>query len=647
MFLKSLHVKNLRSIHDCQIDIDSLTALVGANGTGKSSFLKALDIFYSTSSIKIDQDDFYDRNITVPIEITAEFHELSDEAKEKFEAYIEDNHLKVTRVLEFSDGKFSDHMHGTRMANPEFTSIRSASKVADKKVAYQELQQQTKYGTLPKWTNQDAVSDALNKWEQEHQDQCSRQLDDGQFFGFKSVGQGYLGKFTRFILIPAVRNASEDATDNKNSVFAELFDLVVRNALADKEEVKKFREETRKGYDEVFDPTKLEEIKQLETSLDTTLKTYAPDTGMQLNWMKGADLQIPLPRADVRVTEDGFSSAVSCAGHGMQRALVLTLLQHLSAARVNGESSSSTSVRMPNLIFAIEEPELYQHPSRQRHLAKILSRLAGGEIPGVAGRTQVIYTTHCPLFVGIDRFEQVRLCKKRVPKESSSAKETCVESANLSQIAETLWEADGKPATKYTETTLRPRLHEFVMTPWVNEGFFACVAVLCEGEGDRAILNATASVNKIDFDREGIAIIPCGGKNSIDRPAAIFRKFHIPTFIIWDGDHGDSEASETDNHRLQRLIEIDTIDWPETTVSDSYTCFKSSCEHTLEEELGATKFNELLEEQARLCGLSKKRARKNPLVLQGIFHKASENGLSTVTFKNIVDKIVEMRRGAQ
>ena len=31
----------------------------------------------------------------------------------------------------------------------------------------------------------------------------------------------------------------------------------------------------------------------------------------------------------------------------------------------------------PDLVLAIEEPELYQHPSRQRHIAKILLQLQG------------------------------------------------------------------------------------------------------------------------------------------------------------------------------------------------------------------------------------------------------------------------------
>ena len=52
-----------------KIKCDDLTILVGANGTGKSSFLKSLDLFYSTS-LKIDTDDFYNGDIDSELSIS-------------------------------------------------------------------------------------------------------------------------------------------------------------------------------------------------------------------------------------------------------------------------------------------------------------------------------------------------------------------------------------------------------------------------------------------------------------------------------------------------------------------------------------------------------------------------------------------------
>ena len=49
MIIKTLRVKRFRCLEDESLPCDKLTALVGANGSGKSSFMRALDLFYSST----------------------------------------------------------------------------------------------------------------------------------------------------------------------------------------------------------------------------------------------------------------------------------------------------------------------------------------------------------------------------------------------------------------------------------------------------------------------------------------------------------------------------------------------------------------------------------------------------------------------
>ena len=154
-------------------------------------------------------------------------------------------------------------------------------------------------------------------------------------------------------------------------------------------------------------------------------------------------------------------------------------------------SGANIDLELPTLILAIEEPELYQHPARQRHFANVLLKLAGDKIVGVARRTQVLYCTHSPLFVGLDRFDEIRLLRKISSEEINRPKMTKVSSATLTQVAEKIWEAWGRPSSRFTADTLRPRLHS-ILTPWMNEGFFADVVVLVEGEDDRVAIAAVA-----------------------------------------------------------------------------------------------------------------------------------------------------------
>jgi predicted ATP-dependent endonuclease of OLD family len=179
-------------------------------------------------------------------------------------------------------------------------------------------------------------------------------------------------------------------------------------------------------------------------------------------------------------------------------------------------------------------------------------QLAAGSIKGVAKDTQVLYATHSPLFVDQERFHTVRLLRKDAP-DDGGPKHTVVFQTTFDDIAAIIETADGKAPGTYSGVTLRPRL-QTLMTPWMNEGFFAGVAVLVEGEDDRAAILGVARSKDYDFDSMEISVIPCMGKNNLDRPAAIFRQLQIPVYVVWDGDDGDKDAKPEDNHRLLRLM---------------------------------------------------------------------------------------------
>jgi len=301
------------------------------------------------------------------------------------------------------------------------------------------------------------------------------------------------------------RNGFVDATEGKGSCITEIMDLVVRRTLATRKDFVTLKDETQKKYHEIMDPTKLTELSVLQTHLSETLRYYAPEANVSMEWAKLVDIDFPLPKAEVKLHEDGYKSSVQRTGHGLQRAFIMTMLQHLVAAKSSepkadeelvseSEISHQVDQQLPSLVFAIEEPELYQHPSRQRHMAAILMKLAQGTIPGVAKRTQVIYSTHSPLFVGLDRFEQIRLLRK-ADAAIGKPRITKAIKAELADVAEEIQAAGDNQSSKYTTNTLRPRL-QAVMTPWVNEGFFADVAVLVEGEDDRCCHPRRGKINE-------------------------------------------------------------------------------------------------------------------------------------------------------
>jgi len=686
MIIESVQINNYRSIFNEFFLCERLTALVGANGSGKSSFLHALELFY-TNIPKIDIEDFYNKDSSKEISIGITFKDLSKEAKEQFSSYLQNEKLTIERVIRIENGKVLAKYHGSTLQNPDFQGVREAFQIRDRgkaaQVIYESLGASSKYITLPGWTKKlEDNQNALKQWEIEHPTECIRARDEGQFFGFNEVGRGYLGRYTRFLFIPAVRDAAADASEGKGSVLTVLMDFIVRSVLHNREEVKKLRESTQEEYEKIMNPQQIAELSNLASQMTKTLNEFIPDSKIELSWLPLHEVDIPLPEAEVKLIEDGYSSSVTRTGHGLQRAFILTILQYLVFAQIQPSVSkkedsqfsasspeqqhekSSTinsegteESKFPDLVLAIEEPELYQHPNRQRHFSKVLMQLSQGKTPGVADKTQIIYCTHSPLFVGIDRINEIRLLKK-INNGENKPKITKVVHTNLDIISEKMCHVYNEPIGSYTSSKLLPRL-KTIMTPWMNEGFFSDVVVLVEGEDDRAAILGVAHSMGLDLEAQGYSIIPCGGKTNLDRPYLIFSALSLPVYVIWDGDYGkgetegicekcrrplDKKPNPQENIRLLRLIEYgEEINWPDF-VSTKAACFKKDLETTIKEEIGSELYEQILSEcQAEFSIPERRNAQKNPLVITSLIKKAEDNRKTCGKIKNIVQTIVALK----
>ncbi len=652
MLIKEVRVKNFRSILDETFPCESLTALVGRNGSGKSAFLSALEFFYENST-KVNVEDFYSEDVSKDIEIEITFSELSDLDRAQFSRYINDDCLTVVRVFTYSGGQISDSYHGMPLQNPDFMVIRNAGTNNPIRSKYNEVRGEGQYSSLPTVGSAAAALRELENWESQNPSQCQRIRDDGQFFGFRGVGQGLLRQHSKFILIPAVRDAQSDATEGKGSSVTEIMDLVVRSALANRREITEFKQSTNERYNEIMAPGNLVELTDLQSNLSSTLESYVTGSSISLLWDDTSELSFPDPRARVKLNEDGFESTVERTGHGLQRAFIMTMLQHLIAARERPSNHDDTATAdetegtptddaqvLPSLIMAIEEPELYQHPSRQRHIANVLSGIADGEIPGVAGQTQVIYTTHSPLFVGLDRFDQIRLLRKE-GTEPDLPRATILKKGNMQELADELGHAHSNNGGNFTAEALRSRL-QTLMTPWMNEGFFADTVVLVEGEDDRAAILGMAEYLDVSFDSEGIAVIPCGGKNNLDRPLVIFRQLGIPIYVVWDSDYSETNTNVKQNRALLALMGETVEDWP-AFVGASCACLKVNLEHTLKEEFGGELFGQLLDQfKNELDFQTRDQAKKNVTVLRRSIAAAATAGKVSVSLEGIVRRIIEL-----
>lgn len=163
-----------------------------------------------------------------------------------------------------------------------------------------------------------------------------------------------------------------------------------------------------------------------------------------------------------------------------------------------------------------------------------------------------------------------------------------------------------------------------------------------EGEGDRAALLGFARAKEVDFDSRGITVIPCFGKNNIDRPLVILRHLGIPIYVIWDSDFGSPDPKPDANRLLLRLLGKPEQDWPHF-VSDSSACFNDTLEKTLTRELGEKSFQGWLSEAQQRFGIPKKdHALKNPAIIEYVIHKARADGKTSKSLESIIENIVAL-----
>jgi predicted ATP-dependent endonuclease of OLD family len=299
---------------------------------------------------------------------------------------------------------------------------------------------------------------------------------------------------------------------------------------------------------------------------------------------------------------------------------------------------------LPDIILAIEEPELYQHPNRQRHLSRILYELSRTGIAGVAKRAQVIYCTHSPLFVDLSRFDSMRrLTKIKNPSNVSLPKITWVAQTNMDSVAKKLESVlDERPSNPFTGESLKARMVA-IMTPWVNEGFFADVAVLVEGEDDRSAIIGTAIAMGIDLEGEGIAVIPCGCKENIDRPFLVFSELGIPVYVVFDGDGHQPENKRGDktNRILQRLLCCSTIrNVPITEITEKYATFDTELDRFLRGKIGEDIYTAVANKYIREFGYpGMEQCKKSPAFVCELIKQAKEKNIVVSELQQIVEYI--------
>jgi putative ATP-dependent endonuclease of OLD family len=387
MKLIQLRIRNFRCYKDeISIDFDDMTALVGRNDAGKSSVMDALDIFFNDSvpdkndaskdgdpsdlaiigvfsdlpeSLVLDQAEFtslqseYLLNSDDNIEIHKIFNGSLDKPKLTF------LHLVA---LHPTAEHFSDLM---QLNNSELKKraidVGADTTAIDKKV---NAQLRSVIRTI-------AADLELNPTE------LSLMEGNGQ-----SVWKGIQAVLPAFALFKSDRTSTDQDPEAQDPLNAAIKEAVKQkeaelNAIAAhiEQEVKKIADLT------------LKKLQEMDPSLATTLSP-----------------QFPVPKwanlFKASITGDG-DIPINKRGSGVRRLILLNFFRAKSEQLMRDNNKQ-------NAIYAVEEPETSQHPHNQRMLVSALQELAG--------RDQVIITTHTPMLARVIPSTSLRFINTRDDK---------------------------------------------------------------------------------------------------------------------------------------------------------------------------------------------------------------------------------------
>jgi predicted ATP-dependent endonuclease of OLD family len=529
--IKSIAVKNFKCLGPEEINIvwDDIVVLVGENNVGKTSFLQAINIALYENNKTLPARYFRDikncsgESRAQPIEITIHFTDLTDLDREQRGVK---NRLAASgewilkKVFEYSEGEKSNAVkYFTYTKSREATGVTEESTWAAVRAAYADLVILEDKNVRAKVG--DDIDDVLDEIAEKHSASISVSATEEWVAnpgGFQSNIDSFLKTNTQYIFVHAIHDATDESEGNK-SAFTQLFNLLVQAEIQGSAAMTSFKSSLREVialYKKDADGNRgLRAISTIEDDLSEKLSRVISasadiDTD-DLDEEKIAASVLPVPKISV---DDGYPTMVEDQGNGLQRVLILALLQMLAERK-----SVSRGAVGPRNILLIEEPELYMHPQMERKMKDTLYSIAR------AGDFQVICTTHSPIFLDMaENHKSIVILKKDAAR-----------SVTRKQVEEEIFVGS-------TQAEQKERLRMILdFDPSVNEIFFSKQVVLVEGDSEVATFNRAGELLAVPREKmRDTTIINCRGKRTIPAFMRVLNHFDLPYRVLHDRDGEDS-----------------------------------------------------------------------------------------------------------
>jgi putative ATP-dependent endonuclease of OLD family len=538
MRLRRFEIKNFKAIKDMKLDWEDLLVLIGENNCGKSCVLSALSTFLSGSGVK-DPSLFHCHRTdqTNAIQLIGYFDQLS--LTELQEPAVKGRVNNQEWILKKVFWQEIDVVDGEEKSSwkEQLFSYSAAEEflrwpIPDTTWAAFGPEYQPMILKLQNAGNRSNVLSRAELKEIVRQDRpdliaagnASWIANPGGGGNWKSNANSIL---PRCIFIRAVQEATEESLSKDASTYGKLVNLIVENKLAQRKEVIDLKEALNKvlklfSLDAADPESQAQEIRELEKSINDGLgEIIGGEARIRTESPEISSMLLPNTSLVIRDVNFGIDTKIAHQGHGLQRTLVMTLLQLLAEAQ---ETALGTAANQRAIILIVEEPELYMHPQMERRMRDLLYRLASKH------GLQVACCTHSPVFIDVANRHKAIVRMSKNGTGDVSAK----------QVAQEIF-------TGHADEVERQKLQTVArFNPAVNEVFFSNDVVIMEEFTAVAAFERGAELTGI-FDRHpskkrGVAIIETAGKGNIPAFQKVLNAFEIPYRVIHDEDRSSAQS---------------------------------------------------------------------------------------------------------
>lgn len=400
MRLAKIDFTNFRCFSSETIEFSSFTSLVGPNNCGKSTALRALSIFFGGGgkANSISAADFYiGAALDDILTLRFEFSDVVGDAAADLSHYVRNERV----VFELSSrrnlaGEPETHCRGIRYGLERLAPFFAVSTAGARRPIYDELRQEFP-ADFPAWQNMSQAEAAVRAFEAARaEDHVPIPSSENAYGATGPVP--ILKRYMDWIYIPAVKDASTEATEMRDSAFSKLILFAVRNRHDFSAQINELVAQASNNLRGILEGAN-DALTDVGRDIDSEFKNLTTTPiDVAIDWDQIKNVQISEPAIRSIFRDGRVSGAPEAFGHGLQRTYLVALLS--LAARIQKDNDDF------RLLLGIEEPELYQHPPQSRFLSSALADLS-------EGNCQVVLTTHSPTFVSGRTFESIRVLRKR------------------------------------------------------------------------------------------------------------------------------------------------------------------------------------------------------------------------------------------